>query len=153
LSLVPGVQAHEYDTDAAPPVPVSVTEHVPPVNAAFASCHVPLLTVQPEGVDVESGVPSAWNGNETFTTVVEACAPTEAIAGAVHVTCSVNPLAAVPDTTFFTCNAGRSELRVAVMFRVAGIGTGGRVRTSPGTGSVGLAFPLPVPAAPTLAHP
>jgi hypothetical protein len=63
LSLWPAVHEHEYVTDVAPPVAVSVTVHVLPVRLSAESCQLTPATVQPVGVVDVSGVPFAVYAN------------------------------------------------------------------------------------------
>src|SRR5215471_323833 len=75
-----GLQAQAYDTDFAPPFAVSVAVQVLPLSVELASTHAPSLTIQPGGVDVGSGVPSAPNASVASMAVAEA----SAVAGVVQ---------------------------------------------------------------------
>src|SRR5262245_9777650 len=45
-AAAPGVHAHAYDTEIAPPLLVSVTVHVLPSSAGSSKTHAPALVVQ-----------------------------------------------------------------------------------------------------------
>jgi hypothetical protein len=79
-----------------------------PVSALSECCQAPPVAVQPLGVDDVSGEPLAVYASETSTGVVTSCALTDVgvTVVAVHTTCSVNPLVAVPETTLTTFRVG-----------------------------------------------
>lgn len=96
-----GEYAHVYE-GVAPPVTVSVTVHDFPDRFEFWNCQRPLTDAQFGFVEV-FGVPLAVNVRIVFGST--GVYPVTSVV-TTHDTVTVNPVVAVPVTTFFTCRIG-----------------------------------------------